>query len=82
MTSSDFLTKLETIEPRPTEVIVFYFDIDHAPLEELPVMFEIAQREFPNNQIIFIPDKLNLELWDKSTLENHINNLNEILEKL
>lgn len=45
-------------------------------------MFEIAQNEFPNNQIVFISDKLNLELWDKNALEDQISNLNEILEKL
>ena len=82
VSSNSFLTKLETIEPRPTEVIVFYFDADRAPLEELQVMFEIAQREFPNNQIVFMSDKLNSELWDKDTLKSQISNLNEFLEKL
>lgn len=69
-------------QPCPTEVIVFYFDADCAPLEELQVMFEIAQREFPNNQIVFVSDKLNLVSWDKDTLEDQISNLNEILKRL
>ena len=45
-------------------------------------MFKIIQKEFPNNKIICISDKVDLKLWDRNTLENYINTLNEILEEL
>ena len=48
MISNNFLTKLETIEPRPTEAIVLYANSDGMKnIEELGVMFKIVQKEFP-----------------------------------
>jgi hypothetical protein len=79
---NNFLTKLETIEPRPTEAVVIYYDPDSISLKELQATFEVAQKEFPNNQIIFVSDKMRVELWDKDTLKNQISTLSEILEKL
>lgn len=81
MVSNNFLTKLETIEPRPTETIVLYVD-SNIKIDELEVMFKIAQKEFPNNEVICISDKVSLELWDKDTLKSYISTLNEIVEKL
>ena len=79
---NNFPTKLETIKSRSTEAVIIYYDPDSINLEELQVAFEVAQKEFPNNQIIFVSDKMRVELWDKDTLENYISTLNEILEKL
>lgn len=83
MISNNFLTKLETIEPRPTEAIVLYANSDGMKnIEELGVMFKIVQKEFPNNKVICISDKIDLKLWDRGMLENYIDTLNEILEEL
>ena len=83
MISNNFLTKLETIEPRPTEAIVLYANSDGMKnIEELRVMFKIVQKEFPNNKVICISDKVALKLWDRGMLENYINTLNDILEEL
>lgn len=83
MISNNFLTKLETIEPRPTEAIVLYANSDGMKnIEELGVMFKIVQKEFPNNKVICISDKVDLKLWDRGMLENYIDTLNEILEEL
>ena len=81
MVLNNFFTKLETIEPRPTEVIVLYFDSD-CSLDELENIGKTIQKEFPNNRIIRMSDKVNLKLWDRDTLENYINTLNDILEEL
>lgn len=83
MISNNFLTKLETIEPRPTEAIVLYANSDGMKnIEELGVMFKIVQKEFPNNKVICISDKVDLKLWNRGMLENYIDTLNEILEEL
>lgn len=83
MISNNFLTKLETIEPHPTEAIVLYANSDGMKnIEELRVMFKIVQKEFPNNKVICISDKVDLKLWDRGMLENYINTLNDILEEL
>ena len=81
MVLNNFFIKLETIEPRSTEVIVLYFDSD-CSLEELENVGKIIQKEFPNNKVICISDKIDLKLWDRGMLENYINTLNEILEEL
>ena len=83
MISNNFLTKLETIEPRPTEAIILYANSDGMKnIEELGVMLKIVQKEFPNNKVICISDKVDLKLWDRGMLENYINTLNDILEEL
>lgn len=83
MILNNFLTKLETIEPRPTEAIILYANSDGMKsIEELGVMLKIVQKEFPNNKVICISDKVDLKLWDRGMLENYINTLNEILEEL
>ena len=81
MVLNNFFTKLETIEPRSTEVIVLYFDSD-CSLDELENISKTLQKEFPNNKIFYISDKVDLKLWDRDTLENYINTLNDILEEL
>lgn len=83
MISNNFLTKLETIELHPTEAIVLYANSDGMKnIEELRVMFKIVQKEFPNNKVICISDRVDLKLWDRGMLENYINTLNDILEEL
>lgn len=83
MILNNFLTKLEIIEPRPTEAIILYANSDGMKsIEELGVMLKIVQKEFPNNKVICISDKVDLKLWDRGMLENYINTLNEILEEL
>lgn len=79
---NDFFAKLETIEPRPTEIIVLSVKFDSLYLDDLQVMFKIVQEKFPNNEVICIPDEINLESWDKDALENHISALSEFLEEL
>lgn len=81
MISNNFLIKLETIEPRPTEVVVLYFDSD-CSLDELENICKTIQKEFPNNKVICISDKVDLKLWDRDMLENYINTLNDILKEL
>lgn len=82
MVLNNFLTKLETIEPRPTEAIVLYFNFDDIKLDDLNVLHGIAQKKFPNNAIICVPDKVSLKQWSKDVLENYISMVSEIIEEL
>lgn len=82
MDLNNFVTKLETIEPHPTEAIVLYFNFNDIKLDELNVLYEIAQNKFPNNAVICVPDKVSLESWSKDVLENYISMISEIIEEL
>lgn len=82
MVLNNLVTKLETIEPYPTEAIVLYFNFNDIKLDKLNVLYEIAQKKFPNNAVICVPDKVSLESWSKDILENYISMVSEIIEEL
>lgn len=82
MVLNDFITKLEKIEPNPSEAIVLYFNFDDIKLDELNVLYEIAQKKFSNNAVICVPDKVSLESWSKDVLENYISMISEIIDGL
>lgn len=82
MDLNNFVTKLETIEPHPTEAIVLYFNFNDIKLDKLNVLYEIVQNKFPNNAVICVPDKVSLESWSKDVLENYISMISEIIEEL
>lgn len=82
MALNNFITKLETIEPHPTEAIVLYFNFDDIAFGDLNVLYEITKKNFPNNAVICVPDKVSLESWSKDILENYISMISEIIEEL
>ena len=82
MILNDFITKLETIEPHPTEAIVLYFNFDNIQSEEMQVLHEITKKKFPDNTVVCVPDKVSLESWSKDVLENYMSMISEIIEEL
>lgn len=76
------ITRIKKLEPHPTEAIVLYFNFDDIRLDELNALYEIAQKKFPNNAVICVPDKVSLESWSKDVLENYISMITEIIEGL
>ncbi len=82
MSLNNIVTKLETIEPHPTEAIVLYFNFDDIAFVDLNVLYEITKKNFPNNTVVCVPDKVSLESWSKDVLENYISMISEIIEEL
>ena len=82
MVLNNFITKLETIEPHPTEAIVLYFNFNDVDLYTINNICEYVQKKFPNNTIICAPDKVSLESWSKDVLENYMSIISEIIEEL
>lgn len=82
MILNNFITKLETLEPLPSEAVVLYFNFDNIKEDDMKVLFEITQKKFPNNAVICVPDKVSLESWSKDILENYISMISEIIEEL
>lgn len=82
MSLNNFITKLETIEPHPTGAIVLYFNFDDIAFGDLNALYEITKKNFPNNAVICVTDKVSLESWSKDILENYISMISEIIEEL
>lgn len=82
MVLNNFITKLETIEPHPTEAIVLYFNINNTTVCEMTHFHEITQKKFPNNTVVCLPDSVSLKSWSKDVLENYISMISEIIEEL
>lgn len=82
MSLNNIVTKLETIEPHPTEAIVLYFNFDDIAFGDLNALYEITKKNFPNNTVVCVPDKVSLESWSKDILENYISMISEIIEEL
>lgn len=82
MSLNNFITKLETIEPHPTEAIVLYFNFGDIAFGDLNALYEITQKKFPNNTVVRVPDKVSLESWSKDVLENYMSMISEIIEEL
>lgn len=79
---NDIITKIETLEPHPTEAIVVSFNFNDIDFENMQLMFKEIQDNFPNNTVIAIPDFVNLHSCSKDVLENIISMIAEIIEEL
>ena len=78
----DWITKIETLEPHPTEAIVVGFNFDNISPENMENLFNIIKSKFPNNTVVAIPDYISLQSCSKDVLENIISMMTEIIEEL
>ena len=79
---NDWITKIETLEPHPTEAIVVGFNFNNISLENMKNLFNIIKSKFPNNTVVVIPDYISLQSCSKDVLENIISMITEIIEEL
>lgn len=75
-------TKIDTLEPHPTEAIVMQLNCNDFTLYEINNMYNALADQFPNNTIVIIPDKVSLQSCSKDVLENYIGMIVEIIEEL
>ena len=76
------ITKIEKLEPHPTEAIVMYFNCDNTHFDLLNWIYNEVESKFPNNSVIAIPDRVSLQSFSKDVLENIISEISEVIEKL
>lgn len=80
--NDNVITRIEKLEPRPTEVIVIGFNFGNICCEELQHMFNHIQSKFPNNKVIAIPDHISLQSCSKDVLENIISMISVVIDNL
>ena len=78
----DWITKIEKLEPHPTEAIVVGFNFNDVNVENAKRIFDEIKDKFPNNTVVAIPDFISLKSCSKDVLENIISAIAEIIEEL
>lgn len=78
----NIITKIEKLDPHPTEAIVVGFNFDDITFEEMKNWFNIIKDKFPDNIVVAIPDYISLQSCSKDVLENMISMIAEIIEEL
>lgn len=79
---NDIITKIEKLEPHPTEAIVVGFNFNDVNVENAKRIFDEIKDKFPNNTVVAIPDFISLQSCSKDVLENIISAIAEIIEEL
>lgn len=80
--NNDIITRIEKLEPNPTEAIVIGFNFDNIYPEDLQMMYNHIQSKFPNNTVVAIPDHISLQSCSKDVLENYISVIEEVINEL
>lgn len=78
----NWISKIETLEPHPTEAIVVGFNFNDISVENMENLFNLIKSKFPNNTVVAIPDYISLQSCSKDVLENIISMITEIIEKM
>lgn len=76
------ITKIEKLDPHPTEAIIVSFNINDIYLDELDKWFSTIKSQFPDNVVVAIPDCISLQSCSKDVLENIISMISEIIDEL
>ena len=76
------MTKVEKLEPHPTDAIVIEFNFNDIKLDNMPDLFNTIQSQFPDNTVLAIPDHISLKSCSKDVLENYISTISMIIEEL
>lgn len=79
---NEIITKIEKLDPHPTEAITLFYNFEEIDVETICNMANHLQNKFPTNTVIALPDKVSLESCSKDVLENIISMIAEIIEKL
>lgn len=80
--NDNVITRIEKLEPHPTEAIVIGFNFDNIHLEDFQIMYNHIKSKFPNNAVLAIPDYISLESCSKDVLENIISMISVVIDEL
>lgn len=60
---------LSPIEVKPEDVFIITFPLGECPGDMLNEVYKSFRRSFPENQCIFMPDNLNIQICSKGDVE-------------
>lgn len=80
--ADNIVTRIEKLDPHPTEAIVVSFNFDDIELNHMEHLFNVIKSNFPDNTVVAIPDYISLQSCSKDVLENIISMIAEIIEEL
>ena len=78
----NIITKIEKLDPHPTEAIVVSWNFNDIDVDNMQNLFHVVQSKFPDNIVVAIPDYISLQSCSKDVLENIISMIAEIIEEL
>ena len=78
----NIVTRIEKLEPHPTEAIVLGFNFNDINVDDMYHLFNDIKALFPDNTVVAIPDYISLQSCSKDVLENIISMIAEIIEEL
>lgn len=78
----ELITRVEKVNPHPTEAITLCYDMEKLPLDQLSKILEMLRGKFPDNKVIALPDSTSLESCSKDVLENIISMITKIIEQI
>ena len=78
----NIVTRIEKLEPHPTEAIVLGFNFNDINVDDMYHLFNNIKSQFPDNTVVAIPDYISLQSCSKDVLENIISMIAEIIEEL
>lgn len=78
----NIISKIEKLDPHPTEAIVLGFDLNYMYPDEMGLMVNFIQSQFPDNIVVAMPDYVSLQSCSKDVLENIISMITEIIDEL
>ena len=78
----ELFTKIEKLNPHPTEAITLFYNFDDIDVESVCKTVDSLNDKFSENAVIALPDKVTLESCSKDVLENIISMISEIIESL
>lgn len=78
----NIVTRIEKLDPHPTEAIVLGFNFNDINLDDMHHLFNDIKVLFPDNTVVAIPDYISLQSCSKDVLENIISMIAEIIEEL
>lgn len=79
---SDIVTRIEKLEPHPTEAIIMGFNFNDINVDDVQTLLDIIQSNFPNNTVVAIPDYISLQSCSKDVLENIISMITEVIDEV
>lgn len=78
----NIITRIGKLKPYPTEAIVIGFNFNDTNVDEMNDIFNHIKSQFPNNEVIAIPDYISLQSCSKDVLENIISMISKIIDEL
>jgi hypothetical protein len=65
---NELITRIELMNPKPSEAIVLFFNTKECDLDMTAEAFNQVQEKFPDNAVIALPDAMSLKTFETDVL--------------